>query len=193
MTFIAALVALALHFAPPVVVVFETTAGNFEVAVDATRAPITAANFLKYVDAGAYNSGFFHRTVRPETETRTDYPIQVVQASTSKGFAGFGTIPLERTNVTGIKHTAGAISMARGSSADSATSDFFVCITDTPELDFGGRRNPDGQGFGAFGQVLNGMDVLRKIQQSPTQVGADGRKSQALNPPIAIVRAYRKK
>jgi peptidyl-prolyl cis-trans isomerase A (cyclophilin A) len=192
MTFIAAIAALAMHFAPPVVVVFETNAGNFEVAVDATRAPITAANFLKYVDAGAYNSGFFHRTVRPETETRTDYPIQVVQASAAKGFTGFGTIPLERTNVTGLKHVAGTLSMARGS-ADSATSDFFICIGDTPELDFGGRRNADGQGFAAFGQVISGMDVVRKIQASPTQVGADGRPAQALNPPITITKAYRKK
>jgi len=184
---------LLLHSAPPVVVVFETSAGNFEVSVDVTRAPVTAANFLRYVDAGGYNNGFFHRTVRPETETRTDYPIQVVQASAAKGFAGYGTIPLERTNVTGIKHLAGTISMARGPNADSATSDFYICITDTPENDFGGRRNPDGQGFGAFGQVTSGMDVVRKIQASPTQVGADGRKSQALNPPVAIIRAYRKK
>ena len=192
MPFIAALAALVMHFAPPVVVVFETSAGNFEVAVDATRAPVTAANFLKYVDAGGYNAGFFHRTVRPETESRTDYPIQVIQASAAKGFAGFGTIPLERTNVTGIKHVAGTLSMARGS-ADSATSDFFVCITDTPELDFGGRRNADGQGFAAFGQVISGMDVLRKIQQSPTKTGADGKPSQALEPPITILKAYRKK
>ena len=193
MTFIAAIALLAMHFAPPVVVVFETSAGNFEVAVDATRAPITAANFLKYVDAGAYNNGFFHRTVRPETETRTDYPIQVVQASAARGFTGFGAIPLERTSVTGMRHLAGTISMARSSATDSATSDFYICITDTPENDFGGRRNPDGQGFAAFGQVTTGMDVVRKIQASPTQAGADGRKSQALNPPIVILRAYRKK
>jgi peptidyl-prolyl cis-trans isomerase A (cyclophilin A) len=192
MNFIAAIAALSFHIAPPVVVVFETTAGKFEVAVDATRAPITAANFLKYVDAGAYDNGFFHRTVRPETESRTDYPIQVVQASAAKGFAGFGTIPLERTTVTGIKHLAGTLSMARGS-ADSATSDFFVCITDTPELDFGGRRNADGQGFGAFGQVISGMEVVRKIQGSPTKAGADGRPSQALEPPVTILKAYRKK
>ncbi len=193
MNLIAALAALALHLAPPVVVVFETSAGKFEVAVDVTRAPVTAANFLKYVDAGGYDNGFFHRTVRPETETRTDYPIQVVQASAAKGFASYGAIPLERTNVTGIKHVAGTISMARSSNTDSATSDFYICITDTPENDFGGRRNPDGQGFGAFGQVTSGMDVVRAIQASPTQVGADGRKSQALNPPVAILRAYRKK
>lgn len=191
MSIFAAILSLLLHASPPVVVVFETTAGKFDVVVDEARAPITAANFLKYVDAGAYNDGFFHRTVRPETESRTDYPIQVVQASAAKGFAGFGTIPLERTSVTGIKHVAGTLSMARGS-ADSATSDFFICVTDTPELDFGGRRNADGQGFGAFGHVISGMDVVRKVQGSPTKPGADGRPSQALEPPITILKAYRK-
>jgi peptidyl-prolyl cis-trans isomerase A (cyclophilin A) len=193
MMIIAAIVSFLLQPAPPVVVVFETAAGKFEIAVDVTRAPITAANFLKYVDAGAYNDGFFHRTVRPETETRTDYPIQVVQASTAKDFKGFPEIPLERTSVTGIKHLAGTISMARGPNADSATSDFYICITNTPENDFGGRRNPDGQGFGAFGQVISGMDVIRKIQASPTQAGADGKPKQTLEPPIVILRAYRKK
>ena len=193
MTIIAAIVSIFLQSAPPVVVVFETAAGNFEVAVDVAQAPITGANFLRYVDTGAYNGGNFHRTVRPETETRTDYPIQVVQASAAKGFKSYPEIPLERTSGTGLKHLAGTISMARGPSPGSATSDFFVCITDTPENDFGGRRNADGQGFAAFGQVVAGMDVIRKVQTSPTQMGAGGRSTQNLQPPIAILKAYRKK
>jgi peptidyl-prolyl cis-trans isomerase A (cyclophilin A) len=64
-------------------------------------------------------------------------------------------IPLERTSTTGVRHTDGAISMAR-SGPDSATSDFFICIGDQPELDFGGARNPDSQGFAAFGRVVSG-------------------------------------
>ncbi len=67
---------------------------------------------------------------------------------------------------------------------DTATSDFFICIGDQPELDFGGRRNPDGQGFAAFGRVTVGMDVVRRIQAAP----ADG---QALAPPVVIRRARR--
>lgn len=177
---------------PAVVVVFETTAGKFEIGVDVSHAPVTAANFLKYLDAGAYNNGSFHRTVRPDTETRTDYPIQVIQASPAKGTKDYPPIPVERTSATGIKHLAGTVSMAR-SAADSATSDFFVCITDSPELDFGGRRNADGQGFAAFGRVVAGMDVIKKIQASATKPGEAGRNGQILDPPITILKAYRKK
>ncbi|MEI6246139.1 MAG: peptidylprolyl isomerase [Acidobacteriota bacterium] len=188
MMWLAAVLSFWMQGQPPVVVVFETAVGNFEVAVDVAHAPITAANFLKYVDDGAYNGGAFHRAVRPDTETRTDFPIQVVQASTARGSKSYPAIPLERTSVTGLKHVAGAISYGRAG-PDTATSDFFVCVTDTPELDFGGKRNADGQGFGAFGQVVSGMDVIKKIQSSPTQ--AEGNK-QTLKPQIAILKAYRK-
>ncbi len=92
-------------------------------------------------------------------------------------------IPLERTSVTGLTHADGALSMARDG-PDTATSDFFLCVGPQPELDFGGRRNPDGQGFAAFGRVVAGMDVVRKIHAAP----ADG---QALSPPVAILSARR--
>lgn len=173
----------------PVTVVLETEAGTITIEVDSRRAPITAANFLKYVEAGMYDGGRFHRAVRSDTESRTDYPIQVVQASRRGGEgapAGFPPIPLERTSVTGLKHTDGTVSMARAA-ADTATSDFFICIGDQPELDFGGRRNADGQGFAAFGRVVSGMDVVRRIQASPVRGG-----TQTLSPPVAIVRAARR-
>lgn len=173
--------------AAPVIVVLETEKGAIEVAVDVARAPGTAANFLKYVDEHLYDGGRFHRTVRPETESRTDYPIQVIQGSRARGGSGFGAIPLERTRDTGLKHLDGVISMARGATADSAASDFFICIGDQPELDFGGRRNADGQGFAAFGRVVGGMEIIRAIQGSPVREG-----SQNLMPPIAIVSARRK-
>ena len=63
---------------------------------------------------------------------------------------------------------------------DTATSDFFICIGDQPELDYGGHRNPDGQGFGAFGRVVQGMEVVRQIQTARAQ-------GQRLTPPIAIL------
>ena len=83
--------------------------------------------------------------------------IEVIQAGVSAERArdGFPPIPIERTSVTGLRHTDGAISMAR-SSPDSATSGWFICINDQPSLDFGGARNPDGQGFAAFGRVVHG-------------------------------------
>jgi peptidyl-prolyl cis-trans isomerase A (cyclophilin A) len=173
-------------------VVFETELGNFEVELEAVRAPETVANFLWYVDSAEYNGGFFHRSVRPDTENRTDYPIQVIQASRARGYAGRPPVALERTALTGLKHLAGTLSMARSTAADSATSDFFVCVTDTPELDFGGKRNADGQGFAAFGRVVSGMDVIKKIHAAPVNESATGSARQALMPPVKILKAYRK-
>lgn len=92
-------------------------------------------------------------------------------------------IALERTRDTGLKHGDGTISMARDG-PDTATSDFFICLGAQPELDFGGQRNPDGQGFAAFGRVTRGLDIVRAIQQAP----ADG---QVLTPPVKILRARR--
>jgi peptidyl-prolyl cis-trans isomerase A (cyclophilin A) len=111
----------------------------------------------------------------------------VVQAGVSpeKAAAGFAPIALERTSLTGLRHTDGCVSMARAE-PDSATSDFFVCIGDQPSLDFGGRRNPDGQGFAAFGRVVRGMDVVRKIQRAPAE-------GQQLTPPVKILSARRLK
>ena len=96
----------------------------------------------------------------------------------AKREAGFDAIPLERTTTTGLEHKDGAISMARGA-PDSATSSFFFCIGDQPELDFGGKRNPDGQGFAAFGMIVRGMDVVKKIQMSSYE-------EQRLEPPVGI-------
>lgn len=92
-------------------------------------------------------------------------------------------IALERTRDTGLRHRDGTISMAR-LTPDSAVSDFFICIGDQPELDFGGQRNPDRQGFAAFGQVVAGMDVVRAIQAAPSN-------GQALDPLVTITSARR--
>ena len=174
----------------PVVVIFETTVGAITIEVNVAKAPVTAANFLKYVDAGLYNGGRFHRTVRPDTETRKDVPIEVVQATRAlrtPETPSFPPIALERTNTTGLTHVDGAVSMARSTAPDSAAADFFICIGKQPLLDFGGARNADGQGFAVFGRVLAGMDVVKKIQASPVRDG-----TQNLEPPIAITKASRK-
>ena len=168
-----------------VAVRFETELGAIDVAIDLAHAPLSAANFLRYVDAGRYDGGRFHRTVRPDTEVRPDVAIEVVQAGVdpAREAEDFPPVALERTRDTGLRHLAGTLSMARGA-ADSATSDFFLCLSDLPALDYGGARNPDGQGFAAFGQVTSGLDVARKIQAAPAS-------GQTLTPPIGIRRAYR--
>lgn len=175
-------------------VIFETGFGRIVLEVDAGHAPITAANFLRYVDGHFYDGGMVDRAVRPDNTTRHDVEIQVVQfqINPARQREAFPPIPLERTSLTGLSHGNGAISMARGG-PDSATASFFVAIGDQHELDFGGKRNPDGQGFAAFGRVVDGMDVVMKIQSAPTEAaggqGAFG--TETLSPPIAIARAFR--
>lgn len=168
-----------------------TEIGEIEAVIDSTRAPVTVANFVRYMDGGQYDGGVFHRTVTMDNQPNSAVKIEVIQGAINPAFSdtsyppksGYPPIALERTSVTGLKHHDGTISMAR-LGPDTATSGFFVCIGDQPELDFGGKRNPDGQGFAAFGQVLKGMEVVRKIQMSPRQ-------EQRLTPPIRILRIER--
>jgi peptidyl-prolyl cis-trans isomerase A (cyclophilin A) len=178
--------------AKPVQVVFDTEAGSFTVEIDVAHAPITAANFLKYVDGKFYDGGMANRAVRPDNTVRHDVEIQVVQfqSDPKRGRELFPAIPLERTSVTGLHHTDGVLSMAR-STPDSATSSFSIMIGDQLSLDFAGARNADGQGFAAFGKVISGMDVVKKIHQSKTgETGAY--RTETLDPVIKIISAKRK-
>lgn len=188
-----ALVCVALlappHAAQGIAVAIETSIGVIEVTVDPVHAPITAANFLRYVDAGMYGGGRFHRAVRLDNQARKDVMIEVIQGgrdpARAKTERGFGPIPLERTSVTTLTHVDGAISMARGNTADSASSDFFLCVGPQPSLDFGGARAGDGQGFAAFGRVTRGMDIVRRIQAGKTN------DREQLLEPVTILRVYR--
>ena len=174
-------------------VLVQTELGDIVLEVDQARAPATAANFLRYVDAGHYNGGTWHRTVKMDNQPESPVKIEVIQAGVNPEFAksGFPPIALERTSVTGLSHQDGVISMARGT-PDSATSGWFICINDQPSLDFGGARNPDGQGFAAFGRVIKGMDVVRKIQSAPSSTNrTTNTEAQRLTPPIRIIKASR--
>jgi peptidyl-prolyl cis-trans isomerase A (cyclophilin A) len=165
-------------------VVIQTSLGSMEVEVDTLRAPVTSNNFLRYVDQGAYRGGRFYRTVRLDNQPENTVKIEVIQGGLDTlRSKGLPPIKLERTTETGLSHQDGTISMARDG-PETATSDFFICIGDQPELDFGGTRNPDGQGFAAFGKVVRGMDVVRQIQTARAQ-------GQRLTPPIEIVEITR--
>jgi peptidyl-prolyl cis-trans isomerase A (cyclophilin A) len=171
--------------AAPVRVEIVTDLGRIEIELDAARAPATTANFLRYVDGGFFDGGQFHRSARTETQADRAVKIEVVQASVNQAREKdeFAPIALERTSKTGLLHRDGTVSMARGG-PDTATSSFFVCLGDQPSLDAGGARNPDGQGFAAFGRVVSGMDVVRRIHQSPA-------KAETLTPPVRIQTARR--
>jgi len=118
-------------------VVMTTALGEIEVVLDAGRTPVTVSNFLRYMDAGQYNGGRFHRTVTMQNQPNNDVKIEVIQGAVNPKFRdnsdpskiGYGSIPLERTRDTGLKHKDGTISMARGG-PDTATSGFFFCIGD---------------------------------------------------------------
>jgi peptidyl-prolyl cis-trans isomerase A (cyclophilin A) len=167
-------------------VIIQTDFGNIEVEIDTAHAPLTAANFLRYVDLGFYRFGRFHRTVRADNQPDSKVKITVVQAGLdSLRVKDFPPIKLERTSVTKLLHKDGTISMARDG-PDTGTSDFFICVGDQPALDYGGKRNPDGQGFAAFGRVMLGMDVVRKINAAPA-------KGQALEPAVRIKNIVRKR
>ena len=167
---------------PPAVpaarVILDTEQGDIAIRVDLKRAPLTACNFLKYVAANAYRGGSFGRTVRADNQTTAKIPIAVIQAYPRQGFEAWAPLQLERTNETGLRHQDGTVSMARGG-LDDATDEFFICIGSQPELDFGGRRNPDGQGFAAFGKVTRGMSVVLRIQKGVAE-------GETLTPPVMI-------
>jgi peptidyl-prolyl cis-trans isomerase A (cyclophilin A) len=128
-----------------------------------------------------------------DNQPESPVKIEVIQAGVAadKAKQGFPAIALERTSVTGILHKDGVVSMARGT-PDSATSGWFITINDQSSLDFGGARNPDGQGFAAFGRVVSGMDVVRKIQAAPSSTNmSTNAEAQRLTPPIKIVKVSR--
>ena len=168
----------------PLITIY-TTEGEITVELDHRAAPRTVENFLRYVHEGFYNGGRFFRTVTAENQSADAVKIAVVQAEADpkKEAQAFPPIPLERTRDTGLRHLDGTISMARDT-PDSATHNFFLCLGDQPALDFAGPRQPDGQGFAAFGRVTKGLDVVKKIHARE----ADG---QTLRAPVFIQRIIR--
>lgn len=165
--------------------IIKTSLGDITVELYPKKAPITVANFLKYVDAHLYDNTTFFRSVTLNNQQKDSVKIEVIQGGEVDSTKVFAAIPLERTSKTGLLHKNGTISMARDN-PDSATCSFFICINDQPSLDFGGKRNKDGQGFAAFGKVTKGMDVVRKIQQlAPNN-------EQYFKPPVLILSITRK-
>lgn len=143
----------------------ETSMGDIIVEIDTIHAPITAKNFLKHIKEGTFENSVFYRVVRLDNQPNNDVKIEVIQGGlfTAPRFEKIAPIAHEPTSITGIKHLDGTLSMAR-MQPGTASTEFFICVGDQPELDYGGKRNPDGKGFAAFGHVTEGMDVVRKIQ-----------------------------
>ena len=146
-------------------VIIRTELGEIELAVYREQAPVTASNFLALVEQGAYTNSLFYRVVRMNNQPHNHIKIEVIQGGLYDDSL-INTVPTiahETTLETGILHTNGVISMARNKPG-TASTEFFICIGDQPSLDFGGGRNPDGQGFAAFGKVSRGMEIVKEIQ-----------------------------
>lgn len=168
-----------------------TEKGTIVLALYPERAPITVANFLAYADKGLMKGGTFYRTVSPKNDNNPA-TISVIQGGLGDGGERMPRIPLETTKRTGLRHTDGVISMARDTPG-TATSEFFICLGDNPSLDHGGARNKDGQGFAAFGRVVEGMDVVRAIHDAATEARADDpyMKGQMIEKPVRILELSR--
>ncbi|WP_207802057.1 peptidylprolyl isomerase [Flavobacterium aquariorum] len=163
-----------------------TSLGEITVELYPEKAPITVANFLKYIDAHLYDNCSFFRAVTLNNQPKDSIKIEVIQGGEIDSIKTFAPIALETTKQTGLSHKNGTLSMARDK-PNSATTNFFICINDQPSLDYGGKRNIDGQGFAAFGSVIKGMKIVKKIQQlHPEQ-------SQYFKPEIRIISITRKK
>lgn len=158
--------------------VMKTELGDIVFEVYPKKAPKTVENFVKYIDRANFEGASFYRVVRLDNQPNDSIQIEVIQGNFTAQENSFGNIEHETTKETGILHKDGTFSMAR-LDPGSASMAFFICINDQPELDFNGKRNPDGQGFAAFGKVIEGMDVVRLIQSGATD-------KQSLKKPIDI-------
>ncbi len=149
-------------------VFLQTEASNIILELYPQQAPVTVTNFLRYIGEGRFTEACFYRVVRMDNQPNNDIKIEVIQGGLKDDDhpQSLPAIVHETTAQTGILHKDGVISMARDEPG-TASSEFFICINDQPELDFGGKRNPDGHGFAAFGRVIEGMDIVRKLQSQP--------------------------
>ncbi len=163
--------------------VIKTSLGDIYVELYPEKAPITVNNFMKYVDNNLFENSSFFRTCTPENEADRKIKIEVIQGGDIAEEKLFDPIPIETTEKTGVVHKNGTISMARAE-PNTAQSNFFICINDQAELDYNGKRNPDGQGFAAFGKVTKGMNVVLQIQ-------AQENKGQMMPNPIVIYNIQR--
>lgn len=147
-----------------------TALGDVVVELYPERAPATCCNFVAYASSGRFDHSSFYRVLGPRNQGEVACPLQIVQGGVryypAKGYQpelGLGPIRHESTAVTGLRHYDGTVTMGRFDPGETYGG-FCICVGDQPELDFGGRRFPDGQGAAAFGRVLEGMDLIRRIQ-----------------------------
>jgi peptidyl-prolyl cis-trans isomerase A (cyclophilin A) len=160
----------------------RTKLGNIEVELYPDSAKQTATAFLSYIDSGYFKNSSFYRVLNVDNQPSNAPKAELIQGgvyrSRGKNKIDPPGVPHETTKTTGILHKDGTISLARHAPG-TANTEFFICVGNQPGFDYGGENNPDGQGYAAFGRVVNGMEVVRKIyNQRETD--------QSLDPPVPI-------
>jgi peptidyl-prolyl cis-trans isomerase A (cyclophilin A) len=173
-------------------VAIDTSLGRIVIGLDKVHAPITTANFLHYVDTHRFDGETFYRSMHTPDAKGADGGL--IQAGVrSNALKLYPPIAHEPTSQTGLHNIAGAISMANAGPG-TARADFFILLSDMPGLDAGGYGG-DANGFAAFGHVIEGMDVVKKIWASPVSAtkGEGAMKGQMLDPPVKIIKAERLK
>ena len=164
-------------------ILIKTDAGNIEVELYPLQAPKTAGAFLSYVDSDLYKNGSFYRVLNEDNQPSGSGAAKLIQGgiwqTNHTRAAAIPGIPHETTQQTHILHTDGTISLAR-TTPGSALTEFFICVGDQPGFDYGGGNNPDGQGYAAFGKVVQGMEVVRSIYSAAGN-------SQSLSPQVHII------
>lgn len=175
-----------------VTVIINTSLGSIQLVVYPKKAPLSAGDFLDYVDRDLYKGAAFYRVVRPDNDNGTPI-IETIQGGLLTETPPTKPIAHESTKQTGINHLDGTISLARREVGSATAAAFFIVIGDQPSMDFGGSRTTDKQGFSAFGHVAKGMEVVRTIQQiRETSNEGPFVKGQMLKNPIPILSIKRK-
>lgn len=171
-------------------VLLETEQGDITVEVYPEAAPASAGDFLTYVERGLYDGAEFYRAVHYGNDNG-EPKIEVLQGGLKDFGLALPPVTHESTADTGLRHTTGALSLAREDVGTGSAGAFFIVLSDQPGLDHGGMRNPDGQGFAVFGRVVEGMAVVRRIHALPTDenAGNEYMRGQILARPVEIRRA----
>ena len=147
-------------------ILIDTAFGEIEAELYPTKAPKTTASFLAFIKDGVYNHSSFYRVLKDD-DMPTDYNTGLIQGGVWPDKKNVAGIPHESTAQSGLSHTNGILSLAR-TGPGTATTEFFICIGDQSQLDAGRRGTKDSMGFAAFGKVVKGMNIVRKIQSQPS-------------------------
>lgn len=173
-------------------VIIETDYGPIEMLVHEDKAPLSAKDFLYYVDNGLYDRQGFYRVVRDDNDP-LKMGMSLVQGGRLDLERYTAEVPHESTQMSGLSNGPGSVALARNAPGTASAAYFFINIGNNDFLDHGGTRNPDGEGYAVFAEVISGMDVVGRIQTGATnETDQMFSPYQRLTAPVTIKRAYRK-